>query len=231
MKVNVTIYPEKKDNPKDKGFIIKSFINVAKELTKEFKTFIDKEVEVKVYHSSTNMKKDMVGDDSYETKFGDYNDEFKKIYIVHQIVLEPIYGNKTNDKFYKIIKYILTKFFLYEIFVNENNFSLYKKNLINALAMFYSGNYMKDLIHKELLEFDINKNYSSKELIPLFIYSLIFLNGKDYVKEHLQDFFDKSNINRLSETLFNKEPKKIIEIAKERLTLLKKKERNRDIVK
>jgi len=223
----INVIPEKKTTTEE----IVQYNKILKEIENKIKKFIDinfdDTLKVNLYYSSGQMKSSILSPETPENKFGDFCSEMKGIYIIHPVILKPIFKENTDKKFREILKYTLLKYILTKKYNDDkNSFTLYKKNLINTIASLFSGNYIKEILNREILRADINKKYSSKDLLNCLIYSIIRLNGEDYVKNKLDDFFKEKNVFELSQKFFNKKPIEVILLAKDKLTVLKNKERN-----
>ena len=92
------------------------------------------------------------------------------------------------------------------------------------LSAILSNNIIIEILHNEILHFTHDTKVNNKDLLTFFIYSLINLNDVDYIIEHLNDFFVAGNLNEVSKKLFDKSPKDIIILYKEKLEVLKRKE-------
>ncbi len=222
MEFEILFFPEKKGSEEELNKI-KGLLNEAEEeVTRVLKLeSLDEEIKVEVHFSSGPVREFAETPDGV---YGDYSEEFNKIMLVHPEVIEPIYLDKYLEKYNSIIKQVIYKLYLTKYFM-ENNFSLFKKNAINNLALIINDSYKKELINRELLSFSKEKNISSKLSTELFLHAIRELNGREYLIEHVSEILDKKNLNALSKELFNEEPKEIIQKGKDKLIKNKEEEK------
>lgn len=224
MEMQFKVLPEKKETEED----IKEFKELFTEINREVENMLniteENPLEVTIFHSKHELKESLLKDAASE--YGDvYDLENNKIFIGHPNVIEPIYGDRTHQKLRKIIYLTLTKLHLIKRYMNcEENFTLYKKNLINTISLILANEHTKEILNREIETFTETKKINSRDLISAFIYSLEILNGKEYIVQVLDELFNNNNIIEFSRATFNKEPKKVILMAQQKLKELKKEE-------
>ena len=210
MEITIETIPEKKED-EETNFKVRNIVEDRnKAIAKKFgiEPF---DVKVNLYYSTSKLVERVGTHDERLGIFSGYVDYEDIINIAHPKAISPIFGDNLDRQIGVMVDYTLIKMYLCKRFYPEASmFKLYYKYLSDIIARVISGNFVKDWIEYEILNYSENNRYKKDVELYMGLYVMLEKSGNDFIYSNLDIFYEDCNIRKSIMRIYRKEFKELV---------------------